>query len=61
MKFIILYIKNLFKFNHYKPPLGRWKIEYCNKKINNKVDMANEDHCGPCGNEIKKYIDIVKK
>ena len=30
-------------------PLGRWKIESCNKKINNKIDLSNEDHCGPCG------------
>ena len=30
-------------------PLGRWKIESCNKKINSKIDLSNEDHCGPCG------------
>ena len=29
--------------------LGRWKIESCDKKINNKIDLSNEDHCGPCG------------
>ena len=29
--------------------LGRWNIDYCSKKINNKVDLSNEDHCGPCG------------
>ena len=29
--------------------LGRWNIEKCNNTINSKVDMANEDHCGPCG------------
>ena len=29
--------------------LGRWNIDYCNKKINNKIDLSNEDHCGPCG------------
>lgn len=29
--------------------LGRWNLDYCNKKINNKIDMSNEDHCGPCG------------
>jgi hypothetical protein len=32
--------------------LGRWKIDYCNKKINNKIDLSNEDHCGPCGQYI---------
>ncbi len=29
--------------------LGRWNIEYCNIKMNNKIDLSNEDHCGPCG------------
>jgi len=29
--------------------LGRWNIENCSNKMNSKVDMANEDHCGPCG------------
>lgn len=28
--------------------LGRWKIDYCDKKINAKLDMSNEDHCGTC-------------
>lgn len=30
-------------------PLGRWKIENCNTKMNHKIDLSNEDHCGPCG------------
>jgi hypothetical protein len=29
--------------------LGRWNIDYCNKKMAYKVDLSNEDHCGPCG------------
>lgn len=24
--------------------LGRWKIDYCKVKINNTIDLANEDH-----------------
>ena len=28
--------------------LGRWNLESCMIKINNKVDLANEDHCGLC-------------
>ena len=32
-------------------PLGRWNIDYCDNKINKKVDLSNEDHCGPCGNQ----------
>jgi hypothetical protein len=41
-------IKNLIE----KPSqlvLGRWKIEQCKKKLNRKIDLSNEDHCGPCG------------
>ena len=28
--------------------LGRWKLENSIITINNKVDLANEDHCGVC-------------
>jgi len=35
-----------------KKVLGRWNIEYCSQKINNKIDLSNEDHCGPCGQYI---------
>jgi hypothetical protein len=30
-------------------PLGRWNIDYCKKKMGRKIDLANEDHCGTCG------------
>jgi hypothetical protein len=30
-------------------PLGRWKIDNCNVTMNQKIDLSNEDHCGPCG------------
>jgi hypothetical protein len=48
-------------------PLGRWRIENCNKQINNKIDLSNEDHCGPCGQyalekiEAKSNIDVPIK
>jgi hypothetical protein len=29
--------------------MGRWNIDYCQKKTNHKIDWSNEDHCGPCG------------
>jgi len=48
MKFIQTIIKRIFNKEELKP-LGRWNIDYCNKKINQKVDLSNEDHCGPCG------------
>ncbi len=30
-------------------PVGRWGVEKCNIKMNQKIDLSNEDHCGPCG------------
>lgn len=39
-------------------PLGRWNVDYCPRKMETKVDMANEDHCGPCGQyAITKLIN----
>ena len=51
---IILYIRQILKRPNYKTPLGRWHMEKCNKKINYKIDRANEDHCGPCGKHFVK-------
>ena len=34
-------------------PLGRWKLESCHQKINQKIDSSNEDHCGTCANGDK--------
>jgi hypothetical protein len=45
-----------------KKVLGRWNIDYCDKKINNKIDLSNEDHCGPCGQYIiNKTKDNTKE
>jgi hypothetical protein len=38
--------------------LGRWSIDSCDKKTNNKVDMSNEDHCGPCGQYILEKTSV---
>jgi hypothetical protein len=32
-------------------PLGRWNND-CYLKTNKKIDFANEDHCGPCGENV---------
>ena len=41
--------------------LGRWKLESCEKKIGNKVDWSNTDHCGPCGSErLTDKIYLIK-
>lgn len=65
MKFFKNIIEKIFSKDLPKP-LGRWRIEYCNKKINDKIDLSNEDHCGPCGQyvlEKKEFnpIDILEK
>jgi hypothetical protein len=32
--------------------LGRWQLHYDPKIVNSKVDQANEDHCGCCGEQM---------
>jgi hypothetical protein len=29
--------------------VGRWNLDYCDTKLNNKIGLSNEDHCGSCG------------
>ena len=38
-------------------PVGRWRMEDCNKKTNFKIDLSNEDHCGPCGQYALEKIE----
>ena len=42
-------------------PLGRWRNETCPKKMNQKIDLSNEDHCGPCGQYALGKIESEKK
>jgi hypothetical protein len=49
-KFYTYFLKK-FSQNE-KKVLGRWNIDYCDKKMNHKIDLSNEDHCGPCGQYI---------
>jgi hypothetical protein len=48
-----------------KKLLGRWGLNDCNLRINKKIDLSNEDHCGPCGqyNQIlkEKELDNISK
>ena len=46
MNFFVI-VRNWIK-KEIPKPLGRWTNE-CVKKTNHKIDWANEDHCGPCG------------
>lgn len=59
MNKIILYIfsflnKNINKTNSI--PLGRWNIDKCINKINIKIDMSNNDHCGTCHNYLTNKV-----
>lgn len=57
MKFVTNIIKKFIPKDLPKP-VGRWRIESCNKQINYKVDLSNEDHCGPCGQYALEKIDL---
>jgi len=58
MKSIVSIIKKLL-IKDVRKPLGRWRIEHCNKQMNNKIDLSNEDHCGPCGQYALDKIEVV--
>lgn len=51
MKFIINIIRTFIQKRE-PPPLGRWTIDYCNKRMDQKIDLSNEDHYGPRGQYI---------
>ena len=56
---IITKLKQIINTKQSNILLGRWTITYCEKIINKKIDLSNEDHCGSCNN-IKdiKHIDV---
>jgi hypothetical protein len=67
---MIKYIRSILKLiipkDNVVKPLGRWRIENCNEQMSKKVDLSNEDHCGPCGQyaskiKEKKEFDLKKK
>jgi hypothetical protein len=59
MKHIITLIKKILP-KDIRKPVGRWRIENCDKVMNNKVDLSNEDHCGPCGQYALEKIELKK-
>jgi hypothetical protein len=48
MKYIKGLIQRIFEYDLPKKPTGRWNLEYCDKKLNYKVGLSNEDNCGVC-------------
>ena len=59
---IIITIKNrLFKETYI--PNGRWCQNVSQSQLIRRIELANEDHCGPCGLTpvtYKKIIDSVR-
>ena len=51
MRTVLRILRNI-KFGTEAKPLGRWNIDTCNTIRNQKIDLANEDHCGSCGEYI---------
>ena len=41
-------------------PVGRWSNEYCDIKTSQRVDLSNEDHCGPCGQYVLGKLKTEK-
>lgn len=38
--------------------LGRWNTGLSHQQVIRRIELANEDHCGPCGGQnIKKIIN----
>jgi hypothetical protein len=58
MKFIKSILKTFITND--KKILGRWEIDYCNTKMGRKIDLSNEDHCGPCGQYVLNKSSEIK-
>ena len=56
MKYIRSIIKKIIP-KELPKHVGRWRIEHSNVQMNNKIDLSNEDHCGPCGQYALAKID----
>lgn len=50
MQYLVRILKNMIP-KKVPMPVGRWNND-CNTKTNKKIDFANEDHCGPCGENL---------
>ena len=42
-------------------PLGRWNTGLSQQQIIKRIELANEDHGGPCGGENIKKINKSQK
>ena len=60
MKFIISLIQRL-SGKEIPKPVGRWNLDYCDTKLNNKIELSNEDHCGSCGQYAITKTELNQK
>jgi len=59
MKRFITNVKDVFSKDTPKL-LGRWNLDYCAVKLDEKVKLTNEDHCGTCGDTKKEEKEKEK-
>ena len=57
-KYIKSVMGKLFPKKEMPKHMGRWRIEDCHKQTNHRIDLSNEDHCGPCGQYALSKIDF---
>ena len=60
MKFIITIITKHLLPSASPTPLGRWRLSQCTTQLNQKIDLSNEDHCGPCGQYALEKITALE-
>jgi len=60
MKHIITFLQKCIS-KELPKPVGRWRIENCNSQLNRKIDLSNEDHCGPCGQYLLEKTEVDAK
>ena len=58
MKEFILYILRKIIKQENLTALGRWNLDYCQKRVKYKVDNANIDHCGTCSKTNTKKTKV---
>lgn len=56
-KYIINIVKKIFP-KELPKPMGRWRLENSDIQTHHKIDLSNEDHCGPCGQYVLSKIKI---
>jgi hypothetical protein len=60
MQFIMKFIQRI-SLKELPKPVGRWKLDYCNTKLNHKIELSNEDHCGSCGQYAITKTELNQK